>query len=393
MKGYFRRLRWLRRKKIEDVEATALQMSWCAFIRRWNSMLASGDSLPTWLKEREGILAEHSLSDLRWRICNNVWSVNGRIGYVSVVEGCGTCGTTSGADWQAHIAEFPLGEQENAWIQRYRRSLAENDQDVNGRGDPRQRLRRSQSTLPVRDAQDRLRVLVRALALTRVDVMGAGLGLVRVDADVVGRDLVRALRSGVLIVEDNTRGILKEIGAGFPRVLVGRKTEPANPITARGRNTALITSSCSRWILVLHKLVHDAPVQQHQQGEEDRRDGNAGALARQDDLEAVENRVLDPQLDIDEVLGRLRQAQADAEVLRQQNRELVRRVGVVKEAQFGRRQGPPQRADHGDGGGVANWPELHVGLDDRHTRLKRLRRGGNHSREVLLWPSDVEGRM
>ncbi|OWZ05662.1 hypothetical protein PHMEG_00022208 [Phytophthora megakarya] len=64
MKEYFRRFRWLRRKKIEGAEGTALQTSWCAFIRRWNSMLASSDSLPTWLKEREDILAEH--------ICNNV---------------------------------------------------------------------------------------------------------------------------------------------------------------------------------------------------------------------------------------------------------------------------------------------------------------------------------
>ncbi|OWZ08018.1 hypothetical protein PHMEG_00019500 [Phytophthora megakarya] len=74
MKEYFRCFRWLRRKKIEGIEATALQTSWCAFIRRWNSMLASSDSLPTWLKEREDILAEHSLSDLRWLFCNNAWS-------------------------------------------------------------------------------------------------------------------------------------------------------------------------------------------------------------------------------------------------------------------------------------------------------------------------------
>ncbi|OWZ03530.1 hypothetical protein PHMEG_00024729 [Phytophthora megakarya] len=51
MKEYFRRFHWLQRKKFDGVEATALQTSWCAFITRWNSMLASSDSLPTWLKD------------------------------------------------------------------------------------------------------------------------------------------------------------------------------------------------------------------------------------------------------------------------------------------------------------------------------------------------------
>ncbi|KAG2826636.1 hypothetical protein PC111_g8899 [Phytophthora cactorum] len=43
-------------------------------------------------------------------------------------EGCESCAgpRPTVEEWKAHIAEYPLGEQERGWIGKYKHSLAEN---------------------------------------------------------------------------------------------------------------------------------------------------------------------------------------------------------------------------------------------------------------------------
>ncbi|KAG3172822.1 hypothetical protein PI126_g1149 [Phytophthora idaei] len=69
MKDHFRRFRGLRRKGVEGVGYGALQESWCAFIRRWNRTVEEDESFVGWLVYREEIIKDHSLSELRERVC------------------------------------------------------------------------------------------------------------------------------------------------------------------------------------------------------------------------------------------------------------------------------------------------------------------------------------
>ncbi|KAI9991311.1 hypothetical protein PInf_018992 [Phytophthora infestans] len=65
MKNLFFRSRGLWRKGIDGVEYGALLELLYAFIKRWNLMTQAGESLVAWLEHREGIVAGHSLSELR----------------------------------------------------------------------------------------------------------------------------------------------------------------------------------------------------------------------------------------------------------------------------------------------------------------------------------------
>ncbi|ETP47849.1 hypothetical protein F442_06284, partial [Phytophthora nicotianae P10297] len=147
MKTYFHCFRGLRQKSIEGVEYGALQESWCAFVRRWNRMSQTGEDFVAWLESREGAFSEHSLSELRRRICDHTFQDVSRMCYVHVAEGCETCTgpRPTEEDWRAHVAERPLGEDENILIQRYRRSLSELARSVNTAGSRRRRFQRSNS--------------------------------------------------------------------------------------------------------------------------------------------------------------------------------------------------------------------------------------------------------
>ncbi|KAG3062941.1 hypothetical protein PI125_g24439 [Phytophthora idaei] len=70
MKDHFRRFRGLRQKGVEGVEYGPLRESWCAFIRRWNRMVEEDESFVGWLVYREEIIKDHSLSELRERVCS-----------------------------------------------------------------------------------------------------------------------------------------------------------------------------------------------------------------------------------------------------------------------------------------------------------------------------------
>ncbi|ETI37355.1 hypothetical protein F443_16643 [Phytophthora nicotianae P1569] len=120
MKALFRRFRGLRQKGIEGVEYGALQESWCAFVRRWNRMKEAGEDFVAWLNHREAAIEEHSLSELRHRICGFTYHDVHRMCYVHVAEGCDSClrPRPTEEEWRAHIVERPLGEDEKSWIQR-----------------------------------------------------------------------------------------------------------------------------------------------------------------------------------------------------------------------------------------------------------------------------------
>uniref|UniRef100_H3H7M1 Uncharacterized protein n=1 Tax=Phytophthora ramorum TaxID=164328 RepID=H3H7M1_PHYRM len=90
MTGYFRRFRALRGKSLTGVSHDALQRSWCAMIVRWNRMHQEGSNFVAWLTSREEVVGEHSLSELRARVCKNAWESDHDC-YVHVREGCTSC--------------------------------------------------------------------------------------------------------------------------------------------------------------------------------------------------------------------------------------------------------------------------------------------------------------
>ncbi|OWZ22734.1 hypothetical protein PHMEG_0002500 [Phytophthora megakarya] len=88
MRDHFRRFHASQEKPIEGAGHTALQRSWCAFIRRWNRMTLEGESFPRWLAYREQMPRDHSLTELRQRgVCKDVW-YNNRLCFVHLKEGC-----------------------------------------------------------------------------------------------------------------------------------------------------------------------------------------------------------------------------------------------------------------------------------------------------------------
>ncbi|ETP48697.1 hypothetical protein F442_05621 [Phytophthora nicotianae P10297] len=91
-------------KSTEGVEYGALQESWCAFVRRWNRMTQTGEDFVALLESREGTISEHSLSELRRRICDHTFHDVSRMCYVHVAEGCETCNgpRPTEEDWRVH---------------------------------------------------------------------------------------------------------------------------------------------------------------------------------------------------------------------------------------------------------------------------------------------------
>ncbi|KAG3136508.1 hypothetical protein PI124_g19870 [Phytophthora idaei] len=122
MKDHFRRFRGLRQKGVEGVGYGALQESWCASIRRWNRTVEEDESFVGWLVYREEIIKDHTLLELRERVCSDAWEDMRRICYVRVAEGCESCAgpRPTVEEWKAHIAEYPLGAQERGWIGKYK---------------------------------------------------------------------------------------------------------------------------------------------------------------------------------------------------------------------------------------------------------------------------------
>ena len=65
MQDYFSRFGELREKSLEGIAYDALQISWRAFIRRWNRMLEDGSSFLQWLANREDLRADRSIGSTR----------------------------------------------------------------------------------------------------------------------------------------------------------------------------------------------------------------------------------------------------------------------------------------------------------------------------------------
>ncbi|OWZ04125.1 hypothetical protein PHMEG_00024026 [Phytophthora megakarya] len=341
MKGYFRRFRGLRQKTIEGVEYVALQTSWCAFIKRWNLMLLRGESFVDWLVNREDILAEHSLSDLRARVCGNAWEDMRRTCYVSVAEGCDACiGRTSEAEWQRHVAEYPLGEQENAWIQRYRRSLVENAQ-ASSRREGRQPRSRQSSSPPPGGRMSRRRPRSRSRSQPRR----------RVRRRLRSRSRSPSSRShspgshpgrpvGELSAVPTYRrqpGVRAIVPYNAAQVEAHDWREPTHEVDPRDPRYGPRSSAIHR---------------SSQLSEADPRDGTGIVPVGRDEVDEALNRFHDAQLDVEEALRRSGQAQGTAAEIRQSNREILMRLRDLEVDRWGQaRTGTRRRADHGDGGG------------------------------------------
>ncbi|KAG2844042.1 hypothetical protein PC113_g18485 [Phytophthora cactorum] len=170
MRDHFRRFRAARQKTIEGADLEALRRSWCTFIRRWNRMSEAGESFVGWLAYREKILADHSLAQLRERVCQNAWNED-RLCFVNVKEGCVSCGMTgrpTNEDWLQKLAERPLSGEESAWISKYKRTLSHMDQTVNRGGSRRRRSRREGVSLsPCRPSPPRWRSRSRSTSRHR----------------------------------------------------------------------------------------------------------------------------------------------------------------------------------------------------------------------------------
>ena len=84
---------------------------------------------------------------------------------------------------------------------------------------------------------------------------------------------------------------------------------------------------------------------QHQRAEEGPRDGNAGVLVAQDDVDEAVNKSADAQLEAEAALERAAQAERTASEIRQSNRELLERMRnlerqVLSHAQTGTQPRP-----------------------------------------------------
>ncbi|CAI5730835.1 unnamed protein product [Peronospora farinosa] len=83
-------------------------------------------------------------------------------------------------------------------------------------------------------------------------------------------------------------------------------------------------------------LQSSAPVPPHQQAKEGPRDGNAGFLVAQEDVNQAMNRAADAHLEPEAAFGRAAQAERTTSETRQSNRELLERVRVLELQVLGR---------------------------------------------------------
>ncbi|KAE9013246.1 hypothetical protein PF010_g9044 [Phytophthora fragariae] len=155
MKEYFTHYRMIRGKKTNNAYThDALQRSWCAFIRRWNSAGCEGLSFTSWLEDREDARSPRPIGDLRTRVCElaqREW----RMCYVHLVEGCTRCQDRprpTREAWEHQVMNWALSEDERRWLRRYdraRRDLEVAASRGGGRRETSERARsRSRSRSP-----------------------------------------------------------------------------------------------------------------------------------------------------------------------------------------------------------------------------------------------------
>ncbi|KAG1681914.1 hypothetical protein DVH05_024111 [Phytophthora capsici] len=375
MKDFFRRFRNLRGKSLEGFDNDALARSWSAFIKRWNRMQREGSSFVSWLTFREKISADHSISALRNHICENAWDVD-RLCYVHVREGCKSCNSVerpSEAEWQEHVAEWPLSEQERAWIAKYDRTLSEMAQSSNRGGSRRRRSRRSMSPPSIPGGRHS-RGARRSRSRSRsprdgprpYSTSGDRHRSLQSRPARRSRSRSRSPRdgprpysaSGDRLRNLEPRPAHREEGwreaPTYPRMEGSRANEPY--ICARSEPRGW--RSNETWM-----REEDPRAQRYgprstayhpssQQAGEDQRADTARALVAQGDMDDVASRAYDAQLEAEAASERAARAEGTATALRQSNRELLERMRSLEQRVFGGAQTgthPRERVPGSDG--------------------------------------------
>ena len=397
MQDYFRRFRALRGKSLQGTTYDALQYSWCAFIQRWNRMYENGNNFQQWLANREEFRADHSIGALREKVCENAWNED-RLCYVHVNEGCTSCNSVprpSRDDWEKHIAECPLSERERVWIAKYERSLSERRAAVI-RGAPHWRhhsRQRSQSPLNIPHMSatrspdhHTARFSSRSRVRSRNDPYPSRRSRSRSRGDPYPSRRSRTRRRD----ETNPSRRSRSRDRGRPRPYESprrsraprershqqmrrdeptpwthnpeRRLEPREGVTnappmypARVESQAIASGTYAREesrathgpTMSYHgegprDLRYDpqanAPGLQHQRAVEGPREGNAGVLVAQDDVDEAVNKAADAQLEAEAALERAAQAERTASEIRQSNRELLERMRNLERQVLGHAQ-------------------------------------------------------
>ncbi|KAG1702106.1 hypothetical protein DVH05_009898 [Phytophthora capsici] len=343
MKDLFRRFRNLRGKSLEGFDNDALARSWSAFIKRWNRMQREGSSFVSWLTFREKISADHSISALRNHICENAWDV-GRPCYVHVREGCRSCNSVerpSEVEWQEHVAEWPISEQERAWIAKYDRTLSEIAQSSNHGGSRRRRSRRSMSLPPIPGGRHS---------------RGARRSGSRLRSP---RDDPRPYSaSGDRLRNPEPRPAHREEGwreaPTYPRMERSRASElyicaRSEPLGWRSNETWMREEDPRPQRYGPRSTAYHPSSQQA--GKYQRAD-TARALVAQGDMDDVVSRAYDAQLKVEAASERAARADRTATSLRQSNRELLERMCSLEQRVFGGAQTgthPRERVPGSDG--------------------------------------------
>ncbi|KAG1689054.1 hypothetical protein DVH05_002822 [Phytophthora capsici] len=385
MKNIFRRFRGLRQKGIEGVEYGALQESWCAFIKRWNRTKQSGEDFLAWLERRECIVTEHSLSELRSRVCGLTYHDLERMCYVSVAEGCDTCigPRPTEEDWNQHVAERPLGSAEDDWIQRYKRALSEASRSTSAAGTSRRRSQRSRSPLTAARAGEdrgdragrrlrshprsrhRSRSQLRSRRRSRSRSRGRSSRRSPSPARVPrsrSRSWSRSTWADLRTPQGSTRtreprlGRREEDWRGAPMYHLQGGTQASEPYIGeqpgssgwRGGDSAREEDPRAP----RYDRQSSGHLQRSRQSEGDRRVDSSRVLVGQND-DAVENHYWDAMREVDMAVQRSSDAAQTATALRQSNRELLERVRMLERAVHGQAQTGAQPRAPGTSGALA----------------------------------------
>ncbi|KAG3067807.1 hypothetical protein PI125_g23575 [Phytophthora idaei] len=265
-------------------------------------------------------------------------------------EGCGSCvgPRPTVEEWKAHIAEYPLGEQERGWIGKYKHSLAENARassrsgshrhSSRGRLDRRSRSRtrgrsgrrsrsrsrgrssyrpRSRSYSP--RADPRCYSSLQAWTRTRGPHPGRREGAWR--------------EAPSYLPQEGSRAIVPYTDARVGRRERGHDDVWRREEDPRGQQCVQRSSGY---------------LQQRQQLEGDRHAGNARVLAGQDEDDLL-NRYWDTQQELGEALNQATRAAGETAQLRQSNREILARLRMLERSVHGQLQTGTQPRDPAPG--------------------------------------------
>ncbi|OWY91141.1 hypothetical protein PHMEG_00040405, partial [Phytophthora megakarya] len=195
----------------------ALQCSWCAFIRRWNTSRREGQPFASWLEAREERRGEHSMTDLREHICSKAereW----RLCYVHLVEGCENGEATRDRPTQDEWENQTSGAGSDATSTRAR-SWSERTYVVDVSG--------LEAVIVMTVAAETAATLRRRFVAAAVVIEDT----LRLGHAVPRRVIVRLRqRECGLILAHNIRDILQQATTRLPRILRWRISQPADAI-------------------------------------------------------------------------------------------------------------------------------------------------------------------